>query len=569
MCNAMLDENEMDRLPFGRTDFSSIRRDENIYVDKTEMVRRLARIKGAPVFLSRPRRFGKSLLTSTFESLFSSGLADFEGLDIDTGKNKWADTTYKVVRFDLSVVANSAPADLRIYLNNKMIREIYGNNHYLMTSGNNETCQPGVILDNIRGDKDIADKSIVFLIDEYDSPVTHHLNRGQVLNDISDILDSFFAGIKSAERIFRFVFVTGITRIAHISLFSIFNNIYDISADDDYATLLGITEDELHKYFDPYVRNAAAVLDMSVSDVYAKMKSVYNGFQFSIGNEETVYNPWSVISFLKNPKNGFRNYWYSTSGGTPTALVRYLENADSLEIFNKLSDSVKEEENRDNIVTFDEITAKSESFQIPMKMLLLQTGYFTLRTVSFPYGKIAVPNEEVAESLIRLSLDVHNLKSDPFTDIELLNLEKLTDSKDIPAVFRLFNAILCENVSSNSPAFNNENSIRDIIYARIPEKGILKSKEMNNCHGYSDLEIKTKATKLVIEFKRMRDGVSQKAAMKEALHQLTTHEYGATPAQIEIIRVGMVISPKERCIKAYEILEEKPDKSEQARDSSV
>ncbi len=558
MSDPILSSKDLKNLPYAATTFSALRKRGKVYVDKTAMIAELADNEDAPVFLSRPRRFGKSLLTSTFESLFSRGLADFKDLDIDTGKNKWADTTYKVVRFDLSVVANSSPADLRIYLNNKMIREIYGNNHYLMTSGNNETSQPGVILDNIRGDKDIADKSIVFLIDEYDSPVTHHLNRGQVLNDITYILDSFFAGIKSAERIFRFVFVTGITRIAHISLFSLFNNIRDISADDDYATLLGITEDELHKYFDPYVRNAAAVLDMSVSDVYAKMKSVYNGFQFSIGNEETVYNPWSVLSFLSNPKNGFLNYWYSTSGGTPTALLKYLENADSLEIFNKLSDSVKEEENRDNIVTFNEITAKSESFQIPMKMLLLQTGYFTLRNVSFPYGKIVVPNEEVAESLIRLSLDVHNLKSDPFTDIELLNLEKLTDSKDIPAVFRLFNAILCENVSSNSPAFNNENSIRDIIYARIPEKGILKSKEMNNCHGYSDLEIKTKATKLVIEFKRMRDGVSQKAAMKEALHQLTTHEYGATPAEIEIIRVGMVISPEERCIKAYEILKEEP-----------
>ena len=558
MSDPILSSKDLKNLPYAATTFSALRKRGKVYVDKTAMIAELADNEDAPVFLSRPRRFGKSLLTSTFESLFSKGLADFKGLEIDTGKNKWIDTTYKVVRFDLSIVANSSPSDLRMYLNDTMISEIYGNNHYLMTSGINETRQPGVILAKIRDDKDIADKSIVFLIDEYDSPVTHNINRGQVLKEVSDILDSFFAGIKFAERIFRFVFVTGITRIAHVSLFSLFNNICDISADDDYATLLGITEDELHKYFDPYVRNAAAVLDMSVSDVYAKMKSVYNGFQFSIGNEETVYNPWSVISFLKNPKNGFRNYWYSTSGGTPTALVRYLENADSLEIFNKLSDSVKEEENRDNIVTFNEITAKSESFQIPMKMLLLQTGYFTLRNVSFPYGKIVVPNEEVAESLIRLSLDVHNLKSDPFTDIELLNLEKLTDSKDIPAVFRLFNAILCENVSSNSPAFNNENSIRDIIYARIPEKGILKSKEMNNCHGYSDLEIKTKATKLVIEFKRMRDGVSQKAAMKEALHQLTTHEYGAPPAEIEIIRVGMVISPEERCIKAYEILKEEP-----------
>ncbi len=109
---------------------------------KTEMVRRLARIKGAPVFLTRPRRFGKSLLVSTFHSLFSRGLADFKGLDIDTGKNKWADTVYKVVRFDLSVVANSSPADLRMYLNDTMISGIYGNNHYLMTSGNNESRQP-------------------------------------------------------------------------------------------------------------------------------------------------------------------------------------------------------------------------------------------------------------------------------------------------------------------------------------------------------------------------------------------------------------------------------------------
>ncbi len=289
MSDPILSSKDLKNLPYAATTFSALRKRGKVYVDKTAMIAELADNEDAPVFLSRPRRFGKSLLTSTFESLFSKGLADFKGLEIDTGKNKWTDTTYKVVRFDLSIVANSSPSDLRMYLNDTMISEIYGNNHYLMTSGINETRQPGVILAKIRDDKDIADKSIVFLIDEYDSPVTHNINRGQVLKEVSDILDSFFAGIKFAERIFRFVFVTGITRIAHVSLFSLFNNICDISADDDYATLLGITEDELHKYFDPYVRNAAAVLDMSVSDVYAKMKSVYNGFQFSIGNEETVY----------------------------------------------------------------------------------------------------------------------------------------------------------------------------------------------------------------------------------------------------------------------------------------
>ena len=141
-----------------------------------------------------------------------------------------------------------------------------------------------------------------------------------------DAVSSFFATIKSCEGIFRFVCITGITRLAHVSLFSMFNSLEDITVDEDYSALLGITEDELHKYFDTYVRNAAAVLDMSVSDVYARLKSSYNGFQFAINARQTVYNPWSIISFLKKNKQGFLNYWYSTSGGVPAMLVKYLQN---------------------------------------------------------------------------------------------------------------------------------------------------------------------------------------------------------------------------------------------------
>ncbi len=142
MSDPILSSKDLKNLPYAATTFSALRKRGKVYVDKTAMIAELADNEDAPVFLSRPRRFGKSLLTSTFESLFSRGLADFKDLDIDTGKNKWADTVYKVVRFDLSVVANSSPADLRMYLNDTMISGIYGNNHYLMTSGNNESRQP-------------------------------------------------------------------------------------------------------------------------------------------------------------------------------------------------------------------------------------------------------------------------------------------------------------------------------------------------------------------------------------------------------------------------------------------
>ena len=310
--------------------------------------------------------------------------------------------------FNLSAVANSSPASLKTYLNNKMISEIYGNNHYLMTSGENEIGQPGVILSHISEDQAIPDKSIVFLVDDYDAPITGHLGNPQELREVSDILYSFFAGIKFAERILRFVFITGITKTGQESLFSSCCNAYDISADDDFCTLLGITEDELRRYFDPWIKNAAAVLGMSVPDVYAKMKSVYGGFQFSIGNEETVYNPRSALSFLSNPENGFRNYWLSENSGAPDALLRYLEKTVNREILNKLCNSVKDEKNRDSVVTFDEIMAKAEPGQIPMKILLLETGFFTLRSINFPYGRITVPNEEVSESLICLSLNTQS-----------------------------------------------------------------------------------------------------------------------------------------------------------------
>ena len=545
---------EIKKLPYAATSFSVIRERENVYVDKTAMIARIAETENAPVFLSRPRRFGKTLLVSTFESLFSRGLQDFKGLDIDTGEEKWTDQTYKVIRLDFSLYADDSCEDLIKDLTQELVVHFADMKKINPLDPQGNYQNPSYIM--WEGVREAVSKSIVLLIDEYDSPVSHHLNNKDETDKIMNVLKSFFAAVKRFEEKFRFVFITGITRVADISLFSVFNNLNDISCDDEYATLLGITDEELKRYFDPYARNAASVLDMSISEVYDRMKTLYDGFQFSIETNMTVYNPWSVLSFLSKPERGFKNYWYATSGGTPTILMKYLENTDFQDLFNKLSYRVKEGSLADFLAEEDMLLSKSAPDQIPIEMLLYQTGYFTLRKDSPEMAKLAIPNDEVSESLIKLSLDINHMTPSLSTKSKLNKIGALVDSGDIAGIFDVFNAALCEGVSSNAKVFDDENTVRDFIYVQLPRKGFLKSREKCNVHGYSDMEIQTRTTKLVIEFKRIRKGVSQKAAMKEALDQIRTHDYGVTPEDIKLIQVGMVISPEQKKLVEYQILDD-------------
>ena len=420
MGQAILNEREINRLPLGYSSFSKIKNNDVIYIDKTDLICSIGKLKATSVFLSRPRRFGKSLLLSTFESLFSRGLKDFENLkiienDVNSKDRFWHnEKTYKVIHLDFSPYTNDIESlksgiaiKLQYALMGKKLSEL---------SETEKHDSPIDLLMSYKTEND-AISEFVLLIDEYDSPISHSVDNAQKMKEMMDFISSFFAAIKSCERIFRFVCITGITRLAHVSLFSMFNNLKDITVNDKYSALLGITENELHEYFDTYVQNAAAVLDMSVSDVYARLKSTYNGFQFTIGAQQTVYNPWSLFSFFCEPEFGFLNYWYSTSGGVPTMLVKYLQQEENLEIFNllrrKASGQGADDTQRNGVqsgnsllVSEDELISKSEPDQIPMNLLLYQSGCLTLKPLGVEWAKLVIPNDEVAESLIRLSLDI-------------------------------------------------------------------------------------------------------------------------------------------------------------------
>ena len=425
MGRATLDKSEMDRLPPGCDSFSALRNNGAIYVDKTDMIGHLARLDASPVFISRPRRFGKSLLLSTLESLFSRGLKDFENLkiirnDFESDDRFWHnEKIYKVIHLDFSNYADCDLDSFKYGLTIDLQCMIKGKTMDELTPGEKSLSPTRVLLDCRYTH---PGKKLVLLIDEYDSPITHNVSNPQKTKEMMDFISSFFATIKSCEGMFRFVCITGVTSLAHVSLFSMFNSLADITVDEDYSALLGITEDELHEYFDTYVQNAAAVLDMIVSDVYARLKSTYNGFQFAINAQRTVYNPSSFMSFLRNPEQGFSNHWYSSGCDVPTLLVRYLRQKANLKIFNlllskALNQNCDDSDERISLfglcgdtALIGEYAIMSMPDKIPMNLLLYQTGCLTLKQTGKHRAKLVIPNDEVVESMILLSLDIRKLE---------------------------------------------------------------------------------------------------------------------------------------------------------------
>ena len=388
----------------------------------------------------------------------------------------------------------------------------------------------------------------MLLIDEYDAPLTHHLDKPDELQQIVQILNNFYATVKGYTRKFRFIFITGITRIAHISIFSAFNNLRDISYETEYNTLLGFTHKEIKQYFDGYVGNAAHILGLTKDEVYFRLERYYDGFQFSTDTEETLYNPWSVLSFLQTPQNGYKNYWYY-SGGTSSLIMQYLKVRDDFD-FLKYKD-------REKYIKLSQLQCRYDISNIPTDVLLCQAGYFTARKETENIVKLTPPNEEVEESLLDLYFTANNIAMSLDVEHRIDNLIDDIDAKNTDAIVSTFNAILNDGVSSSSAIFDDERSVRDIIYTAIHRSiNLEKSKERETVKGRSDLELITRKTRMVVEFKRTHPkGESgsaprdAEASLAEAVAQLSSHHYGETPFSAQtLFRVAMVISTEEKRI---------------------
>ncbi|MBQ7608922.1 MAG: AAA family ATPase [Desulfovibrionaceae bacterium] len=261
------------------------------------------------------------------------------------------------------------------------------------------------------------------------------------------------ATIKQYTDKFRLIFITGVTRASHVSIFSAFNNLLDLSLDSEFNHLLGFTKNDLNCYFHAYVENSAKILKMSKNDVYTRLEQYYDGFQFSIEANETVYNLWSILSFFKLPRNGFQNYCFKTSG-INSILMKYLNIRKEFNFLNY--------RNRKFYVDKDELLDRYDISDIPPKILLFQSGYFTIRNARNNSAFLETANTEIEDGLLRLYFMSNNIT--PMADIKLKinELDKNIDERNLKAIISVFNAILNDCVSILSTIFNDKRSVRDI-----------------------------------------------------------------------------------------------------------
>ena len=363
--------------PIGMQTFSEIREEDFLYVDKTEYIYRMTHTSGKYFFLSRPRRFGKSLLVSTMQSYFEGKKELFKGLAIDKLEKEW--TEYSVLHFDMSGGKHMEPEQLELYLGYILEdqEKKWGINEPRIGANNR-------LIDLINTAYEKSGKQVVVLIDEYDAPMLDVAHEKEQLDVLRNIMRNFFSPLKYSEAKLRFVFLTGITKFSQVSIFSELNNITNVSMDDEYAGICGITKEELLENMSDDIDMLADALGYSREMMIAKLKENYDGYHFSKKSPD-VFNPYSLLNCFSKKELGA--FWFSS--GTPTYLINMLRQ------FGVLPTEIAPTE------------AVSSSFNAPtenMKTitpLLYQSGYVTIKKYD-PETRIYtldIPNKEIKVGL--------------------------------------------------------------------------------------------------------------------------------------------------------------------------
>lgn len=496
-------------LPLGRSTFSALRKSGAFFVDKTQLIFKLCS-RPAKVFLARPRRFGKSLLASTFLSLFKYGLRDFEGLEIES---RWTDATYRVVLLDLSLVKDfSSVEDFR----RQFIGQVAQSFHAAGYDGEAElsSLQAWLLAQPAR--------SLVLLIDEYDAPLTACLDRPECLSAVQALLSEFFAGLKACERCFRFLFVTRITNLSNTGIFSDFGGLEDISTAPDFGALLGFTGREIRESFAPYVTQAAELLNLSEDEVLCGLQKNYGGYCFDARAQIKVLCPWSVLNFFNRPARGFLNYWFQ-SGGGGTALVEHLGHHELAKPA-AFAKAIK--------VPLERLRPSGLDEALTPDALLFQTGYLTIRSVSAARtALLSYPNEEIVQSFARLYAYrlLKGRACDALDAPGAQPLALLLAVGTLDAIVQRFNDLLEAIDHQHYPVTD---AAACSVYLQVLMTGIemvpgVKAHALKGAHG---LEVRAGHRHWVFEIKFVRKECEVEAALAEGLQEARGRELAATHA---------------------------------------
>ena len=524
-----------------------------IYVDKTELIYSLVSLPNR-IFISRPRRFGKSLTLDTIATLFETGVEPyFKGTWI---YDKWTEPTYPVLRLNFLNFDKNSLEKFNNKLNSK-ITEFAELNH-VTTYKEKEEAEDSIdhLLEQLR----LENRQIVILIDEYDCQMTANINNETLYKQFQEKIKSFYANIKDKFAI-KFLGITGVTRLKDVAIFSVGSDINDITNDSAYSQMIGFTRDEIKKYYIDYLKLAASyennctvdnVTEAQIESLLDRLAKNYDGYCFDEFYKKKVFSTWSVNKFFQNiVKNkfvDFGEYWYD-NGGLPSILVNYLKTHE-LNIFEYL------DKDKFLKVSDEDFKNPTSLTTINQNVLMCQTGYLTLRSSLTESSDVflGIPNGELYKALNKL-LATKFFKGN--ISVSNTNGENILNVGTVEDVISLLNTMV-NTVTYDAYPLNSESSVQNYVKAYLLGAKQNVFSEIHQAKGRADLMIETNKRRIVIEFKYAKDETEAKAKLSEAIEQIKTRDYGnIVPRKDELLRIAAVFNadPKVRAFTQYKFVQ--------------
>ena len=516
------------KMPIGIQSFEKLRRENYVYIDKTEIMYRLVSTSN-PYFLSRPRRFGKSLLLSTMEAYFLGKRDLFKGLAIERLETEW--NTHAVLHLDLNAEKYDSPERLHDMLE----RQLRGWEKTYETGGEGIT-HSGRLMEVIKKANEKTGRGVVVLIDEYDKPLLNSFHDEALQKAFRETLTAFYTVLKSADQWLRFVFITGVTKFAQMGIFSNLNQLKDISLDPRYAALCGLTGDEIRADFVPELKLLAKENNLDDEACMERLTRMYDGYHFNYRDMVGIYNPFSILNVLDSTM--FENYWFAS--GTPTFLAEMLKKTDF---------DLRELDGIE--VSAASLSDDRANINNPVPMIY-QSGYLTIKKYDerFQIYTLGFPNDEVKYGFLNFVTPFYTPVAESETSFYIGKFIHELESGDVDAFLTRLRAFF----AGISYELNNrtERHYQTIFYLVFKLMGQFAETEVRSAKGRADAVVKTADYIYVFEFKL--DGSAD-----QALAQINDRGY-LIPYTVDgrkLVKIGVNFDPAQRNIGDWKREEEK------------
>lgn len=508
------------KYPIGIQNFEKLRQDGYLYIDKTGLVYSLVQTSNC-YFLSRPRRFGKSLLISILEAYFLGKKELFKGLAMEKLEQEW--TVHPVLHLDLNIEKYDSIDNLTdiLNVNLKLWEQTYG-------SDDAETSVSLRFAGIIRRAYKQTGRRVVVLVDEYDKPLLQSIGNKALQEEFRNTLKPFYGVLKSLDGCIRFALLTGVTKFGKVSVFSDLNNLDDISMNNQYATLCGIIEKEIHTNIEEGIRSLASAQNLSYEETCVKLKEMYDGYHFT-SDSEGIYNPFSLFNALKNKT--FGNYWFET--GTPTYLVELLKrNRYNLK---DMTETVSSADVLNSIYGDDE--------PIPV---IYQSGYLTIKGYNprFKTYRLGFPNKEVEEGFMNFLIPYYTPIKKEKTAFSIENFVEEIERGDIDSFFRRLQSFFAD--TPYELVRDRELHYQNVLFIVFKLIGLYVKAEYHTSQGRIDLALQTDKYIYVMEFKL-------EGSAEEALRQIEEKQYALPFAsdKRQVFQIGINFSSQTRNIEKW------------------